>query len=60
MVSLTNWALSQLETTVAPTGGVGVAEPTVAGLVGGKRVAVAVADGDPEVSAACTVSAAAV
>jgi hypothetical protein len=62
MVSLTNWDLSQLDTTVALTGGVALAAPAVAGggLVGGKGVTVAVADGAPDVSAACTVSAAAV
>jgi ABC-type sugar transport system substrate-binding protein len=62
MVSLTNWALSQLEAIVDTTGGVALGAPAVAdgGLVGGTRVAVVVADGAPEVSAARTVSAAAV
>jgi ABC-type sugar transport system substrate-binding protein len=62
MVSLTNCALSQLEANVDPVGGValGVAAVAEGGLVGGTSVAVGVADGAPEVSAARTVSAAAV
>jgi hypothetical protein len=62
MVSPTNWALSQLESSVAPTGGVALGAAEVAGawLVAGRGVAVTVADGAPDVSAACTVSAAAV